>query len=468
MKLRAMAGPASALALWLAGLGAAHAASAGGESLDFLTLDAGARPAALGGAHAAVADGASALHYNPAGLARTRRHEATFMHNQYVEGAAQEHMSAALTQGFGVSLQYLGSGRQQRTTVSRPNGAGLGDYGLSDMALSLGYGRSIGPLDLGAAAKYVRESIDNVVASGALFDLGGRYEVEAIPGMALGLAVANMGPPIRYQRTREPAPLTARFGGAYLHRFPRQSLLFAADVVKTRTDRPRLGLGLEGVWSERVAVRLGYNGFQDSGPGVSVGAGYALANLSFDYAFAPYGGLGFGHRISVTWRWGAQGEEPLAARKPEPAPAPVRVSSGEAHLADAESALDASQPERAQKLLDALAVDYDYPLRVRYHSARGRAYQLTGFNRSAKEQFAEALRLAVARKERGPAVVHSYFGMGLCLQEDANYPYALKFMRKALELDPAPKLRRRIEERIRAVEALSLPRQAAPGRAEAH
>jgi len=452
-----MSRPAILLGAYLAGLGVARAASAGGESLDFLSLDAGARPAALGGAHAAAASGAAALHYNPAGLARTRRHEASFMHNQYVEGAAQEHMAVALSQGFGASLQYLGAGRQQRTTVSKPEGAGLGDYGMSDMAVALGFGRSVGPLDLGAAAKYVRESIDNVVASGALFDLGARYEHEALPGAALGASVSNIGPPIRYQRTRESAPLSARFGAAYLHRFARHRLLFAADVVKPRTDRPRFGLGIEGSM-ERVALRLGYNGLQDSGPGVSVGAGYALQDISLDYAFAPYGGLGFGHRMSLTWRWGARSEEPPIVWKAEPKPAPALAGPSEPLLASAESALDASQPERAQKNLDGLAIDFDDPLRVRYHAARGRAYLLTGFYRSAKEQFAEALRLAVARKERDPAVTHAYLGLGLCLEEDGNYPYALKFMRKALETDPAPKLRRRIEERIRAVEALSLPR----------
>jgi len=456
MRLRRIAGPAAALAVWLTGIVAARAASAGGESLDFLNLDAGARPAALGGAHAAVASGAAALHYNPAGLARTRRHEASFMHHQYIEGATQEHISAALTQGLGVSLQYLGAARQQRTTVSKPDGAGLGDYGLSDMALAFGYGRSVGPLDLGASVKYVRESIDNVVASGALIDLGARYEHEALPGAALGVAVSNLGPAIRYQTAREPAPLAVRFGAAYLHRFARHGLLFAADVLKQRSDGPRFGLGIEGLWSERVALRLGYNGFQDSGPGVAVGAGYALENLSLDYAFAPYGELGIGHRISLTWRWGGR-EEEASVRKAEE-PAPVRVEPVDVLLTRAEATLDASQPGRAQKTLDALVVGPEHPLRVRYHSARGRAYLLSGSQRAAKEQFAEALRLAIARKEHGPAVIHSYFGIGLCLQEDANYPYALKFMRKALELDPAPKLRRKIEDRIRAIEALTVTR----------
>lgn len=443
------------LAAWFSGPGGAHAASAGGESLDFLSLDAGARPAALGGAHAAVASGAAALHYNPAGLARTRRHEAAFMHNQYVEGVAQEHMAVALRQGVGASLQYLGSGRQQRTTVSRPDGSGLGTYGLSDLALSLGYGRALGPLDLGVAAKYVRESIDNVVASGALFDLGARYESELFPGASLGAAVTNLGPSIRYQGARESAPISARMGAAYQHRYSRGNLLFAVDVVKQRTDRPRFGLGVESVWSERLALRLGYNGFQDSGPGVSVGGGYTLKDISVDYAFTPYGDLGFGQRLSFSWRWGAaqdEGQPVIAAAER----APVDAGSNDVLLAGAESALDASQAVRAQGKLDALAIDYDHPLRVRYHSARGRAYLLAGNHRSATEEFAEALRMAIARKERGLAVTHAYFGMGVCLQKVPNLPYALKFMRKALETDPSPKLRRLIQDRIRAVEALSL------------
>ncbi len=458
MSARKTTAAALALTAWIAGQGAAHAASAGGESFDFLTLDVGARPAAMGGAHAAVANGAAALHYNPAGLARTPRHEASFMHNQYVEGVSQEYMAAALQQGFGVSLQYLSSGRQQRTTISKPDGAGLGTYGLSDMALSLGYGRAVGPLDLGAAAKYVRESIDNVSASGAMIDLGARYETEAVPGLSFGAALSNLGPPVRHQGAREAVPALGRLGAAYQRRFSKHRILLAADLVKQRTDRPRFGLGVEALWAESVALRLGYNGFQDSGPGVSAGGGYTLKDISIDYAFAPYGALGFGHRISLTWRWGGSD----SGRTDRPAVTrPVSISgSSDALMAGAESNLDDAKPALAQKKLEVLAarIDAEPSLRVRFLAARGRAYFLTENYRPAKEQFAEALRVAVERKDRGPAAAQAYYGLGLCLEQDGNLPYALKFMRKALELDITPKHRREIENHIREVEILALSR----------
>ena len=48
MSARGTVASAFALAACMAGTGAARAASAGGETFDFLTLDAGARPAAMG------------------------------------------------------------------------------------------------------------------------------------------------------------------------------------------------------------------------------------------------------------------------------------------------------------------------------------------------------------------------------------------------------------------------------------
>jgi hypothetical protein len=98
--------------------------AAGATAFDFLNLDTHARAVALGGAYTALASDANALRYNPAGLASLAAPEATFTHNQFVQGVYQDHLAYAAKSGWGVDVQYLSMGAIPRTTFSQPDGAG--------------------------------------------------------------------------------------------------------------------------------------------------------------------------------------------------------------------------------------------------------------------------------------------------------------------------------------------------------
>jgi len=129
-------------ALLLAGRGSALAAASGAEPFNFLFLDASARASALGGAYTARAADANALHYNPAGLGRVEEYALTFMHSNHFEGINQEYISLATRHGWGLSLNYLSFGDVPRTTVANPSG-GIGNAALRDLAVSVGYGRTV-------------------------------------------------------------------------------------------------------------------------------------------------------------------------------------------------------------------------------------------------------------------------------------------------------------------------------------
>src|SRR5581483_6616329 len=55
----------------------------GTASSEFLTVDVGARAVGMGGAFTSIADDATSLYWNPAGLAQIPRAAATFMHETY-------------------------------------------------------------------------------------------------------------------------------------------------------------------------------------------------------------------------------------------------------------------------------------------------------------------------------------------------------------------------------------------------
>lgn len=307
-------------------------AGAGTTPLEFLSLDSDARAVAMGGAYTALANDANALRYNPGGLAFIPRNEAVFMHNQYFQGVSQEYAAVALRRGLGAQITYLSFGDIPKTTITNKTGAGLGSYGISDMALSGGWGRQVLREGLGAgfALKYIRETIETVSADGLAFDGGLLYDAPEVPGLRLAAVLRNFGPPIRYQREAQNLPLELRTGAAYTF-YPRgQETTLALDLAKPRGNEPEVAVGLESVLLGRLPLRLGYDMRNDAGLGLTAGFGWKARDFRVDYAFVSFGELGSAHRISAAWRWGPGPDEParptpvIRAAEPPPPPAAVK------------------------------------------------------------------------------------------------------------------------------------------------
>ena len=298
------------------------AGTQGATAFDFLSIDAAPRPAAMGGAYVAVADDADGMLYNPAGLAFLSGNQASFAHADYVQGITQDYLAVAFHGGEGKRLnddsrRWLGEGAGagvyvntldfggiQRTTLANQSGSGLDSFGVRDWALGAGYARR-GPwpwLGFGGAVKYLRESIDNTVAQTVALDLGARADLQEAFGVPFtaGLALQNLGQDPRYRVAREPLPTALRLGAAWL---PNAVVTVAADLVQVRGGALTPHAGVEWRAFEAAALRMGYDGKNDAGPGITVGASVTWKRVRFDYAFIPYGDLGDAHRLGATVRW---------------------------------------------------------------------------------------------------------------------------------------------------------------------
>lgn len=286
----------------------------GATPLNFLFLDADARPVALGGAYAAIASDANSMLYNPAGLAFLDSHQANLMHAEHFQDVTQEYVAVAINEpwsrfknsGVGFMLNTVGYGDINRTTLSNPRGDGLGSFGIRDWAIAAGFGTRtrLEWLGVGAAVKYLREDIDTFSAQAVALDLGLKTELQEPLGvpLAFGLALQNLGSKLKYQSRNEDLPLNLKAGLAY--RLLRSGTL-ALDVNQPREGSPTVHVGAEYVANKAVAIRLGYNGRNEAGAGITVGGGLILQHFGFDYAFVPFGDLGSAHRISLSYRWGA-------------------------------------------------------------------------------------------------------------------------------------------------------------------
>src|SRR5262245_41323537 len=118
---------------WLAlllifGAAAAQAkGKAGTSGAAFLKIAAGARAAALGGAYTALADDASSILWNPAGMAKLEKAEVTATRSQWLQSADHDFLAGALPTEYGafglaITAFSVGDIEKRITDTSDPDG----------------------------------------------------------------------------------------------------------------------------------------------------------------------------------------------------------------------------------------------------------------------------------------------------------------------------------------------------------
>lgn len=302
----------AALAAAPAAAGGFSSSARGTTAAEFLNLGAGARAAAMGGAYCAAVDDPSAVYWNPAAMTRVARRSATLMHALLINSSAYEYGSYVQNEGplgaFGFGAQYYTPGKIVQTNEA---GTPLGNVLPYDLALSWAYAHEYRGFSFGGAVKLIDSKIINSASAGAL-DFGVLSPKLLGERLRLAFTAANLGgDTIAFDQAGAKLPLALRAGGAYELL---SSLLVSADAVFPESDHPYGAIGAEykiagpdgrGVsddWS--FFGRAGFNtqtiGSVDGFTGVSIGFGVFARRAGVDYAFAPIGGLGQLHRLSLT------------------------------------------------------------------------------------------------------------------------------------------------------------------------
>jgi hypothetical protein len=280
---------------------AAHA----GETASFLELPVGARAVALGGAGTALADDASALYWNPAGLAALERRDALFSHSELGETTRLDFggfAAPALGGVAGGAFTYLSHGSiSGRDAMGRPTGS----YGASDAALAGSYARKLGETSAGVSLKYLRSHIAEAEAQSVAVDVGVSAKRGEFTGAA---ALRNLGPGLRFADQTNDLPLAAAGGVAW----KRSTLTLALDYeYRPRVGQNDAGAGAEWEAKPGVFLRGGYStkgaigggSGLDAAKGIAFGLGIKLGSFRVDYAIKPTGELGRAHRFDVGARF---------------------------------------------------------------------------------------------------------------------------------------------------------------------
>ena len=300
----------AALALFaLSAISAARASAQARASGRFLEIDPAPRQAAMGGAAVALADDVSAVHYNPAGLRQLLRSEAGFAHHRYVGGVSYDWAAfgrpTAKRGAWAADLGYVRYGQIKGYTE---NDTPTGDVGASDMKLTGAWaGEPLADfpgLKAGGALKLVRSTLDSYNASAYAADFGALYPALRAPGytVTVGGSLRNLGTKLKYASEKADLPRAAVVGVGF--RGLQESLSVAFDVEAPQHGSIAPKFGAEWWTRDLLALRIGWKGGYDMGPGISAGIGLRFRAAQFDFSVVPAGALGYVTRAGVLLRFG--------------------------------------------------------------------------------------------------------------------------------------------------------------------
>ncbi|MDD5720266.1 MAG: hypothetical protein PHQ53_11320 [Candidatus Krumholzibacteria bacterium] len=336
--------------------GSCPAADDGGGRSVFAT-GAGNRALAMGGAFAAVADDASALLWNPAGLGRIDRRRLAFSQTSLLGlGFGEQYASLVLPDWRwgtpAVTWRRFGvDGIEERDD----RGVLLDDnLQNTETELILGYGRSLlgGDLALGAGFKVRHHKLAGYTDSGLGLDLGFWTRPLALAGLqhraarslAMGVAVRNaLEPQIKLLDDNVPDPMALRAGLAWTQPLAsRMQILAAIDLERTRDMDGRLHAGLEVGLEQTVALRGG-----TSDGRLTAGLGVTWQGFTAEYQYEDHV-LADIHRFGLSFTFG-----PTVAAQRQAAQAAAEAGM----LARLEAAFGARNREREEQLVSRVRLE---------------------------------------------------------------------------------------------------------------
>lgn len=292
---------------------------AGISTAQFLKIGVGGRATAMGDAFIAVANDASALYWNPAGLSQFEDNQIIFSHNNWVVDINHEFLGAVYhlddANTFGVSLTSLSMKDMKVTTEFAPFGNGE-YFGFSDLGLAVSYSRKMtDQFSFGGTIRYIEETLDVLKMRGVMIDLG-TYYWTGLGTTRFAVTVSNFGNNLAPdgevvligKRSKSDwqafsPPTIFRIGFAFEpYQDEENKITTSIQLNHPNDNSENLSLGLEYVWNKMFFARGGYK-FNVDEQNYSFGAGINLpiniANVSIDYAFANFTRLGSAHRFSI-------------------------------------------------------------------------------------------------------------------------------------------------------------------------
>lgn len=289
---------------------AAYAAADGGLPGYFLNQGVGARAFGMGRAFAAVADDASGIYWNPAGLIQLQRKELQLMHIILFEDTRYEfigyvHPTMGLWSFALGGIQLYSGGFERRDEDNNP----IGTFADENNALFLTNTFELYPkkFALGLTAKAVNKKFEEINSTG--YGLDCSLFLRPFSFITFGLNAQNvLGAKIEREALTDQIPLNLKAGLAV--RAPKNIVIFAVDIDRSgkkegkylRENKYHFGIELNPL--KTLSLRAGFDQENPTG-----GIGLNTENLDLDYALLKHSELGLSHRLSLGLKFGKSKKE---------------------------------------------------------------------------------------------------------------------------------------------------------------
>jgi len=322
----------------LQSIGYSQVTKTGTTAAKFLSVGIGPRANAMGGAFTSVVNDASALYWNPAGVAGLTKNEVMFTYTSlYKDLNINLNYFAFVIPAegwgsFGVSVTALDYGDMDVTTEYYPEGTGE-KFSAASYAFGLSYARNITEwFSAGITVKYITEGIFNSSANGVAFDVGTVFKTPFY-GIKFASIITNYGSKMQmtgedllvrydsdpnrhgnnetvdayYKTDYFELPLRLQIGiSKDFQFFENQRLTLAVDAAHPSDNAEYVNAGGElALFDNLISLRGGYKALflKDNQEGLTLGVGlnYVLGVFSFgfDYSYQQFEFLNYTHSFGV-------------------------------------------------------------------------------------------------------------------------------------------------------------------------
>jgi hypothetical protein len=252
-------------------------AQVGITAVPFLQIEPDSRASGMGNTGVALADNASAVFWNPGGLAFQRNNQVSVTHSQWLPQFNADLFYDYLVGSFhfedigtfGAHVTFLNLGEQTRTDINNNN---LGRFNSYEFAAGVSYGYQLSEnWGIGTGVRFIYSSLADDfgeegrdISPGSSFgvDLATLYKSNPFTfagneaSLNAGFNLSNIGPGVNYTDNgrKDPLPTVLRFGWAFTADLDQEgvhSLTLANDISKivARSDSTGADGAIEGIFN---------------------------------------------------------------------------------------------------------------------------------------------------------------------------------------------------------------------------
>ena len=282
---------------------------AGTTAIPLSKVGFGSAPTGMGEAYIGLSDDINSLLWNPGGLQQMNTGELVFNHHFWFAGIFDENIGivypiSPLSTIGGYVVSSATGGIEYWNEDNLPSDPISYFSGIFGFCYNRGLSEKFA---IGGALKFYLDLLYQNTGFSVGSDIGIHYRISKIIGV--GAVAKNLSPGLFYSGTTVPIPISFGFGIGLHTMYGRGAI----DLNVPLDNKIYFNIGYEYPYNDMFSFRLGFR----TGPQsfnedelknplnmLTYGLGFTKNKLKIGYTLAPYGKLGFVHRLGINYIFG--------------------------------------------------------------------------------------------------------------------------------------------------------------------